>query len=81
MTYITKCNVFLIFIYRYTQLFNVVSSCHTADVPSVSNFIPNPTNHVCIYGCNHFRYPCPQFFQLAGRGGTKTLSLTSLMLT
>ena len=63
MIYITQCNVCLSFIYRYAQMFNVVSSCHAADVPSVSNFIANPMNHVCICGCNHFCYPCPQFFQ------------------
>jgi len=47
-TYITKCGVCLSVIYRYSQLFNVVSSFHAADVPSVSDFVPNPMNHVHI---------------------------------
>ena len=29
--------------YKYSQLLNVVPSCHAADV---SDFIPNPINHV-----------------------------------
>jgi len=42
MIYITKCSIYLNFIHRYSQLFVVVSSCHGADVPSVSDFVPNP---------------------------------------
>ena len=37
----------------------VVSSCHAADVPPVSDFVPNPINHVHIYGRNRFYYSCP----------------------
>ena len=48
MTYIKKCSIYLSFIYRYSQLFSVVSSCNAADVPSVSDFVPNPMNHVRI---------------------------------
>ena len=36
---------------------------HAADVPSVSDFVPNPMNHVRIYGRKRFNYPCPYFFQ------------------
>jgi hypothetical protein len=57
MIYITKCSVCLSFIHRYSQVFNVVSLCHSAVVPSLSDFVPNPMNHVCICGCNHFCYP------------------------
>ena len=35
MIYITKCNICLSFIYRYSQVFIMVSSCHVADVPTV----------------------------------------------
>jgi len=48
---------------RYSQAFHMVSSCHVADVPSVSDFVPNPTNHVRVYGRNSFSYPSPQLFQ------------------
>ena len=41
----------------------MVSSCHVADVPSVSDVVPNPMNHVRVYGRNRFTYPSPQFFQ------------------
>ena len=51
------------FIHRYSQVFSVVCLCHMADVPSVSDFIPNRMNHVCICGCNCFCYLCPYFFQ------------------
>ena len=50
MLFITKCSTYLSFISRYSQVFNVVSSCHAADVPSVSDFVPNPMNHVRMYG-------------------------------
>ena len=41
----------------YLQIFTgVVSSCHAVNV---SDFFPNPINHVHIYGCNRFCYPCP----------------------
>jgi hypothetical protein len=50
MTYITKCSVCLSYIYRYSQVFSVVSLCHAADVPSVSDFVPNPMTHIHTYG-------------------------------
>jgi len=75
MIYITKCSIYLNFICKYSQVFNVVSSCHVVDVPSVSDFVPKPMNHVRIYGLNRFCYPCPLFFQTYRRG-KKTLSLT-----
>ena len=55
--YISQCSVCLCVIHRYSQLFNVVTSCHMADVPSVSIFIPNSINHVHTYGHNCFCYP------------------------
>ena len=51
------------FIYRYSEVFNMVSSCYAADVPSASCFVPNPMSHVSISGRNRFSYPCQQFFQ------------------
>jgi hypothetical protein len=63
MIYITKFRIYLSFIYRYSQVFNVVSSCHVVDVPSVNYFVPNPMNHAHVYGRNRFSYPCPQFVQ------------------
>jgi hypothetical protein len=74
--YITKFSIFLSFIYRYSQMFSEVSSCHAADVPSLSDFVPNPTNHVQIYGRKRFCCPCPQFFQTCKKRWNKTLSLT-----
>jgi hypothetical protein len=59
MIYITKYNVGLSFIYRYSQPFSVDSSCHAAGVSSVSDSFPNPMNHVHIYGRNRFCYPVP----------------------
>jgi len=50
--------VFLSFIYRYSQLLNVVSSCLAADVPFVNSFVSNPVNHVRTYGRDRFCYPC-----------------------
>jgi hypothetical protein len=52
-----KCSVCLSFICRYSRVFYVVSSRHAADVPSVSDFVPNPMNHVRIWGPNRFCYP------------------------
>jgi hypothetical protein len=49
--------------YRYSQMFNLVFSCHAADVPSLSDFVPNPMNHVRIYGRKHPCCPRPPFFQ------------------
>jgi len=55
----------------------MVSSCHAADVPSVSDFVPNPES------CPHL-WPQPLVIRarssskLAGRIGTSTLSLTHL---
>jgi hypothetical protein len=56
MIHITKYSTSLSFIYRYSRVFDVVSSCHAVDVRSVSDFIPNPMNHVHIYGRRLF-YP------------------------
>jgi len=50
--YITKCNVGLSFIFRYSQVFNVVFSCQAADIQPVSDFVPGPMNHVHINGRN-----------------------------
>jgi len=47
--YIKKCSICLNFIYRYSQVFFVASSCHAADVPSVRDFVPNHMNHVRIW--------------------------------
>ena len=35
----------------------MVSSCHVVDVPSLSNFVPNPMNRIHIYGRNSLCYP------------------------
>ena len=59
MIYITKCSVCLNFICRNSQVLNVVSSCHAADVPFVSDFVPHPMNHVRIYCRIRFCYPRP----------------------
>jgi len=69
--YVTKCSICLGFIYRYSQLFNVVSSCHSADVPSVSDFVPNPMNHARFNGCTDSVICASSSFHLAGRGGAK----------
>ena len=42
MKCIIKWSVCLSFICRDSKVFNVVSSCHMADVPSLSDFIPKP---------------------------------------
>jgi hypothetical protein len=52
-----KCSICLSFICRYSRVFNVGSSCHAADVPSVSDFVPNPMNLVRICGRKRFCYP------------------------
>jgi hypothetical protein len=54
--HITKCGVGLSFIYRYSEVSKMVFSCHEVDVPSVSGFVPNPMNHVRVYGRNRFCY-------------------------
>jgi hypothetical protein len=41
MAYTTKCSICLSFIHTYSQVFNMVSSCQAADVPSVSDFVPD----------------------------------------
>jgi hypothetical protein len=56
MIYITKCSIGLSFVSRYSQMFNAVSPCHAADVPPVSDFVPNPMNHARTYGRNRFCY-------------------------
>ena len=38
---IRKCSIFSSFVYRYSQLFNLVSSCHAADGPFINEFVPN----------------------------------------
>jgi hypothetical protein len=57
MIHTTKCNISWSSIYRYTQMFNAVSSYDAADITSVSNFFPNPTNNVIIYGPNRLCRP------------------------
>jgi hypothetical protein len=59
MIHITKYSTSLSFIHRYSRVFDVVSSCHAVDVRSVSDFVPNPINHVHIYGRNLLFYPYP----------------------
>jgi hypothetical protein len=56
MIYITKCSICLNFIYRYSQVLNVVFSYHAADGPTVRDFVQNPMNHIRIYGLNRFCY-------------------------
>jgi len=51
--------MFKLYVQLFTQMFIVISSCHAADVPSVSDFVPNPMNLLRIYGRNRFCYPCP----------------------
>ena len=65
-----KYSVCFSFIYRYSQLFNVVSSCHTADVTSVSDFVPNPMNHVRVYAHNRSVIRVPSSPKLSGRSET-----------
>jgi hypothetical protein len=73
--YITKCSICVGSIYRYSQLFSVVAPCHTAGVPSVSDFVPNPMNHSCFNGCTDSVICACSSSHLAGRGGAKTLSM------
>ena len=61
------------FIYRYSQLFNVVSSYHTADAPTASGFVPDPMNYVRIYGRNRFVIRARNSSRLAGRGEGKNV--------
>jgi hypothetical protein len=74
MIYNTKCSLFLSFIYTYSQVFNMVSSCHVADVPFLSDFFQNPINHVQVATASVISARSSS--KLAGRGGTITLSLT-----
>jgi hypothetical protein len=78
MVYIETCRRYLIFICRYLYVYNVVSSCHAADVIAVSDFVPNPTNYVRIYGHSCFSYRCLHIFKICRKGWNKTLSLTYL---
>jgi hypothetical protein len=55
-------------------MFNEVSSCHTADVPSLSDFLPNPMSASMVANASVARGLSSS--KLARRGGTKTLSLT-----
>jgi hypothetical protein len=64
------------FYLQISQLFNVVSLCHATDVPSLSDFLPYTVNHVRIYGRNRSVIRAGSFSKLAGKGGTKPLSLT-----
>jgi len=41
--------MFKFYLEIFTWVPNVVSLCHEADVPSVSDFAPNPMNHLRIY--------------------------------
>jgi len=76
MIYIKKSSICLSFIHRYSQVFSLVSLCHAADVPSVSDFVPNPMNHVRITVATASVIHACSSSKLAGRGGTNTLSLT-----
>ena len=66
----------MLVIYRYSQVFNAVSSCHAADVPSVSDLIPNSMNHVHTMFATVSVIRARNSSKLEGRSGTKTLSLT-----
>ena len=46
------------------------------NAPPVSCFVPDPINHVHIYGRNRFVCRACSSSRLAGRSGTKTLPLT-----
>jgi hypothetical protein len=74
--YITKCSLYLNFIYIYSQVFSVVSSCHAVDAPSVSDYVPNPMNRVRVMVATTSVICARSSFTLAGIGGTKPLSLT-----
>jgi hypothetical protein len=76
MIYITKFSICLSFIYRYSQTFNVVSSCHAADVPSVRDFVSNSRNHVRIMVATAFVIRARSFSRLAETDRTNTLPLT-----
>jgi len=54
----------------------MVSSCHAADVPSVSDFVPNPMNHAHFNGFTDSAFCACFSSHLAGRGGAKTLFIT-----
>ena len=46
----------------YLQMFAGVHCdflCHSAHLPPVSDFVPNPMKHVHISDRNYFCYPCP----------------------
>jgi len=44
----------------YLQIFTgVYCGFLMSDIPSVDDFVPNPINHIRIYGRNRFCYLCP----------------------
>jgi hypothetical protein len=65
----------LSFIYRDSKVFNVVSSCHAADVPSVSDFVPKPTKISTSLVRTASVTSAHSSSILSGRGGRKTLCL------
>jgi hypothetical protein len=65
-----KIQYLLSFIYRYSQMLNVVSSCHAADVPTVRDFVQNRTNHNRLTATASVIL-ARSSSKLAARGGTK----------
>jgi hypothetical protein len=51
-------------------MFNVVHLFYVADVESVSDFVPDPMNHVSIFGRNRFVIRAHNSFRLAEKNGT-----------
>ena len=62
-------------IYRYSQVSNAVFSCHAADAPSVSEFIPNSMNHVHTMLVTVSVIRARNSSKLERRSGIKTLSI------
>lgn len=57
-------------------MFNVVSSCHAADVPSISDFVPKPMKLSASLVTTASIFSAHSSSKLSGRGGSKTLCLT-----
>ena len=57
----------LSFIYRYSQVFNVVSTCHAADVPPVIDFFQKSAFMLATAAVINSHSST----KLVGRGGTK----------
>jgi hypothetical protein len=71
MIYIIKCSICLRFIYRDSRVFNVVSSYHTADVPSVSDSISKPMKISASLVTTDSVIKAHSSSKLSGRGGEK----------